>query len=243
MLVVSCAAACVGDAGGACAAHGGAKTLGKGCPCGPAQERPERRWEQRRHDVDWTPLACYGTFSRGGGGSPRGGHVLCSQKRLDMVYTPIGKRVLETCKRQPSLYIDTCQHHRPNSDGQWTNTTSGRWTPCGFASFFFTAFFPFLFPLFCAGQAQKAAAEKKAWRLQLFKGRRRHPCAISGTQSCSEAREEETGRRAFNPLINDPMQVQTGSAAWRGSQETSDNKPKTCQVLHGNQQFFCWNID
>ena len=43
--------------------------------------------------------------------------------------------------------------------------------------------------------------------------------SIPGPQSCCEAGEEETGRRAFNPRINDRMQIQTGGAAPRGSSE------------------------
>lgn len=161
-----------------------------------------------------------------------------------MIYIPIGKRVLETCKRQPVYRYMPASPPQILTDSEPTGHQAGKRLAGSPVSFY--SLLPFSFPPFLRVQAQKAAAEKKAWRLQLFKARRRHPRAISGTQSCSEAREEETGRRAFNPLINDPMQVQTGSAAWRGSQETSENKPKTChrsQVLNGNQQYFCWNID
>lgn len=133
----------------------------------------------------------------------------------------------------------------PDSDRQLPNKTSDRPSPCGsprrkrlqcviFAIFILSRLSVWFF------EAQKAAAKQKAWRWQL-QTKTETACAIPGAQGCSEAGKEAEGHRAFNPFVNDRMQVQTGAAARGGSKETSCQEGRATSIYFFLQRLNFWS--
>ena len=98
---------------------------------------------------------------------------MCSQKRLDMIYIPIGKRVLETCKRQPVYRYMPASPPQILTDSEPTGHQAGERLAGSPVSFY--SLLPFSFPSFFARAGPKSSRRKEGMTLTAFQSKKKTP--------------------------------------------------------------------